>query len=142
MPSGKTIPSRYILSIDNTIISSDDIEFNTSLDKVNIPIPVRIGYAFSGWDELIPENMPSNDIMFKALYNINEYTIHFENNDGTKILEESFNYASIINPPISPQKNGFQFSGWYLDQEYSELYTFSTMPAMDFILYGKICDNV
>ena len=76
--------------------------------------PTRTGYTFAGWDKDIPANMPSENITFKAIWNINQYTLSFDINggDSTPIADITANYNSSIEKPTSPTRSGYTFNGW------------------------------
>ena len=52
-------------------------------------------------------------------------------------------YNAVITPPSNdPAKTGYQFGGWYADEDLTEEYTFpETMPARDTIVYAKWIPN-
>jgi len=51
------------------------------------------------------------------------------------ITEESFVYNSLINEYL-PTKEGYTFSGWYIDSSFVLQYVYSNMPAENISLYG------
>ena len=80
--------------------------------EINYPDnPTRKGYIFSGWDKNI-STIEENTII-KANYEIIDYKINYELNDGKlKDPISSFNIESDdITLPI-PQKQGYTFEGW------------------------------
>ena len=98
--------------------------------------PVREGYTFIGWDKdfsVITDNM-----IVKAEYSVNSYTIVYYDEDGMTILDsESYDFDSVLTKPADPLREGYTFTGWYTDQTWSEVFAFSTMPAEDVSLYAK-----
>ena len=44
--------------------------------------PTKTGYTFAGWDSEIPTNMPAENKTIKATWQINQYTLSFDLNDG------------------------------------------------------------
>ena len=84
--------------------------------------PTRKGYTFKGWDKEIPETMPAENITVKAQWEINQYTIAFDTNGGSKIAPITQDYGTAITAPADPTRKGYTFKGW--DKEIPE-----TMPA-------------
>ena len=64
-----------------------------------------------------------------------KYKIIFDSNGGTPVqtivLEEG---EDILMPAVDPQKEGYEFLGWYLN---GELYRIEKMPAEDILLVAK-----
>ena len=87
-------------------------------------IPTKVGFTFNGWDKEIPSIMPSNDMLIKALWKINKYTITFDTNGGSNVDSITQDYGSAITKPSNPTKEGYTFIGWDKDIP-------STMPAED-----------
>ncbi|HBY65375.1 MAG TPA: hypothetical protein DEG42_03155, partial [Acholeplasmataceae bacterium] len=70
--------------------------------------------------------------------NVLEYTITFDSMGGTAVDPIQAEYQESIQQPANPTKDGFfVFEGWYLDDDYTLPYTFTTMPENDFTLYAK-----
>ncbi|UKI37043.1 MAG: InlB B-repeat-containing protein [Clostridiales bacterium] len=53
------------------------------------------------------------------------YTVSFETNGGSKISSERVNRNGTLTEPTAPTKEGFDFAGWYTDQELKTTYDFS-----------------
>ena len=91
--------------------------------EITVPAdPTRKGYTFKGWDKEIPETMPADNITVKAQWEINQYTITFDTNGGSKIAPITQDYGTAITAPADPTRKGYTFKGW--DKEIPE-----TMPA-------------
>ena len=67
----------------------------------------------------------------------NSYTITFVSNGGSAVPSLTQEYTSAIYPPSIPTKEGFEFSGWFSDEELTEEYVFTTMPYENITLYAK-----
>ena len=116
------------LSIDS--ISYDYNELINEFDTVN-----KVGYTFVGWykDQEFTEvfnltNMPANNVTAYAKYEINEYTITFDSNEGTAVTSITQDYNSDIIKPTNPTRTGYSFAGWYLN---NQEYQFNKMGAED-----------
>ena len=84
--------------------------------------PTRKGYTFKGWDKEIPKTMPAENITVKAQWEINQYTITFDTNGGSKVAPITQDYGTKITAPDNPTRKGYTFKGW--DKEIPK-----TMPA-------------
>ena len=91
--------------------------------KITAPAdPTRKGYTFKGWDKEIPKTMPAENMTVKAQWEINQYTITFDTNGGSKIAPITQDYGTAITTPADPTRKGYTFKGW--DKEIPK-----TMPA-------------
>jgi uncharacterized repeat protein (TIGR02543 family) len=72
-----------------------------------------------------------------AKFEINEYTISFESNEGSAVSAITQDYATEVVTPSEPTRIGYTFAGWFSDVELTTAYVFSTMPAEDITLYAK-----
>ena len=115
------------------------------LSTITSPVaPTKTGHSFDGWysdvDLLIPyvfSTMPANDFTLYAKWNLNTYTITFEENGGSAVADITQNYLTTVTQPANPTKEGFDFVSWYTNQEFTQIYTFTTMPAENITLYAK-----
>ena len=74
--------------------------------------PTKTGYTFDGWDRAIPGTMPAEDVTVTATWKINQYTITFNTDGGSKIDPITQNYGTKITAPANPTKEGYTFAGW------------------------------
>ncbi len=89
---------------------------------LNLFIPEKVGFSFGGWEvegKVINETVikVEKDMTLKAIWQQATFTITLDFNDNTsenKII--AINKDDPITLPI-PQYNGYQFVGWYLDDE-------------------------
>ena len=96
--------------------------------------PTRKGYTFKGWDKVIPETMPAENITVKAQWEINQYTIAFDTNGGSEIAPITQDYGTEITAPDKPTRKGYTFRGW--DKEIPE-----TMPAENITITARWKDT-
>ena len=93
-------------------------------DAVQKPAdPVKEGYTFLGWELELPSTFTGNMIA-KAKWQINQYTITFDTDGGSAVNPLKVDYNSAVTAPAAPTKEGYTFVGWQ-----PELPT--TMPASD-----------
>ncbi len=123
---------------DGTLLTTGVFDYNSSLSSVVAPInPTRIGYTFSTWDTLVPSNMPLNDVIITATYNVNQYNIDYFDYDGTAILTYNYDYDADLSDepvPIYPTRVGYTFSGWDITAP-------EIMPANDLIITATYTIN-
>ncbi|MDO4516353.1 MAG: InlB B-repeat-containing protein [Bacillota bacterium] len=74
--------------------------------------PTKTGYTFVGWDDTIPNIMPAKNMTITARWTINQYTITFDTDDGTKIAPITLDYGETVTAPENPTKTGYTFVGW------------------------------
>lgn len=125
------------LDNDGTVLQTGNYEYGSSLNDVIPPIAVKEGYTFVEWNQDLPETMPAMDLLISARYVTNQYTISFDSNDGSAVLDITQDYATVVTAPDNPTKEGYTFGGWYLEAELTTLYSFTTIPAEDITLYAK-----
>ncbi len=111
----------------------------------------REGYTFSGWfidgDLTKPFNdthMPSGDVMLYGLWTMTEYDINYLNEDLSVFETNTYRYDSDLSDIESPvlSKDGYMFTGWYLDQDCTILFDLDTMPNADVTLYPHFVPSV
>jgi uncharacterized repeat protein (TIGR02543 family) len=122
---------------DGTVIQETTHQFNANLSSYVFPDePNKTGYTFSGWSRTLPQTMPAENITIEATYSINTYTLSFETNGGTLLEDITLSFGSAIDLPNNPTKEGHTFQGWYLDPQWTEMFSYQTMPARDLTVYA------
>ena len=109
-------------------------DYNTVITTPNAP--TRTGYTFVGWDQEIPGTMPAENMTITAKWKVNQYTITFDTDGGSKIAAITQDYGSTVTAPKAPSKDGYTFTGW--DREIP-----GTMPAENLTvkaIWTKIAD--
>jgi len=117
-------------------------DFNTAVTAPNNPN--KEGYTFGGWysDAALTTAytftvMPAQNITLYAKWTIIQYTITFEENGGSAVLDITQDFNTAVTAPNNPTKEGYTFGGWYSDVELTTAYTFTVMPAQNITLYAK-----
>ncbi len=72
--------------------------------------PTREGYTFTGWD--VAFDKVTDNLVVTAEYEINTYTVTFNDYDGTKIKDVTVDHGSDATPPADPTREGHTFNGW------------------------------
>lgn len=73
-------------------------------------------------------------------FNVNEngYYLTIETNNGVEIDDLHYYYTNELSAlPDDLEKEGFSFAGWYLDEEFTQPFTYTTMPAKNITAYAK-----
>lgn len=143
--------NKYDISLDaeggkladgNETYAAADVEYATDLATYGVPMaePTKTGYTFLGWSETegsttaeiaeIPATMPADDIIYYAVWEINEYTITFDTDGGSTIDPITDDYDAAITVPNDPTKEGHTFAGW-VDEDNNPADVPTTMPAED-----------
>ncbi|HEY8445430.1 MAG TPA: InlB B-repeat-containing protein, partial [Bacilli bacterium] len=113
-------------------------------EEIELNEPTKEGYTFGGWFEdykytkaLTFDKMPAYDLTLYAKWDINSYEVTFDSNGGTEIAKQTIPYGKVVVKPSNPQKQGYHFMGWYLDEELSVEYDFKRIVKSDLTLYAK-----
>ena len=65
------------------------------------------------------------------------YTVTFETNGGSSINSATVNEGAMVSKPNNPTKDGFDFKGWFTDQNLTSEFNFATSINSDLKLYAK-----
>jgi uncharacterized repeat protein (TIGR02543 family) len=133
--------NQYTITFDSqggSPVANITEDYNTVLIE---PEPTKVGYTFMGWyaDEDFQEihvfnRMPSEDITLYALWH---NTITFESNEGSHIEPITRRSGTAIEAPEVPTKEGYTFTGWFMDEELTEQFVFTKMPEPNMTLYAR-----
>ena len=105
--------NKYTITFDTdggTTIAPVNQDYGTA---VTIPAnPTKKGYTFTGWNREIPSTMPADNVVIKALWKVNQYTITFDTDGGSEVAPITQDYNTAIAKPANPTKAGSSFAGW------------------------------
>ncbi len=74
--------------------------------------PTKYGYTFTGWDKEYAN--VTSDLSVNAVFAIKTYTVTFIADKQT-LSTVQVNYNEKVAPPESPEKEGYEFTGWSYD---------------------------
>ena len=131
------------------VVPNDNTKYRKNQDVVvkdndgNLSV---VGYEFKGWGlskdakEPIKTFKIENDTTLYAQWELvptKTYEITFNSNGGNSVETQIINKDDKVIKPVDPTKEGYIFSGWFIDEELTNLYNFETTVTDDFTLYAK-----
>lgn len=104
--------------------------------------PVRTGYLFEYWyfdDDEVAYDFSSpvtQNMTLRAKWSAIEYTVtvHIDENN---VYTEQVPYGGQFACPKAPEKDGYEFEGWFVDEAGMKAYDFSAEVYSDFDLWAK-----
>ena len=112
----------YIVSFDTNggnVINSISVEEGVKINESNLQKPSKIGYEFDLWEYDFSEPI-LKDLTIVATYKVKNYSINYILDNGQNDNRNPLTYNIEMDDILlySPQKTGFQFMGWYSDDEF------------------------
>lgn len=105
-------------------------------------VPSKTGYTFNGWylestfDNIFTESVTQSLQLF-AKFTINQYDINFDSKGGSAVAKITQNYGTPVTEPVEPIREGYEFNGWYTDNNKFEIsYEFKTMGDTNITIYA------
>ncbi len=108
---------------DASSLKVDDVDYGTAATAPSNP--EREGYTFTGWDAAYDSIIA--DVTITAEYEINTYTITFQDWDSTVLFTDSVDYGGSATAPTNPERENYTFTGW--DVEFSNISSDLTVTA-------------
>lgn len=108
--------------------------------------PTRSGYTFAGWSDTdggsaVTFNYTpgvTNDITLYALWTANTYTVTFNSNSGSAVVDGSFTTGGTVSEPTAPTRSGYTFAGWSATDGGSAItFPYSPNATANITLYAK-----
>ena len=62
---------------DGTPIYSGMVSYGDPIVVPNTGSISKIGYHFTGWDAVVPETMPDNNLTFNVVWEVNRHTVTY-----------------------------------------------------------------
>lgn len=140
--TGQIMFYKLTLDLDGGKLNSGDaaVTYYLSGSEAELPEPSKTGYTFAGWEykeedpgdggvivmsaneqdndpaaELYPAGTKLEmtcDEEYIARWTVNQYTITFDTDGGTKIDPITQDYGTLVTRPANPTKSGYTFAGW------------------------------
>ena len=138
------ILKEYTVSFETnggTIIEPIRVTENTYIQRP--ASPNKVGYSFDDWyiDKKTTikfdfEKPITSNLILYAKWNKN-FMISFETYGGTIIPSIILRENSFIKKPKDPEKEGFIFINWYMDDSFTKRFDFNTKITADIQLYAR-----
>ena len=132
--------------LNGGVNGNNPVTYTVETSTITLADASRVGSTFDGWytsEDFSGEAVTTialgsvGNVTLYAKFEINEYTISFESNEGSAVSAITQDYATEVEAPSEPTRSGYTFAGWFSDGELTTAYVFSTMPAEDIMLYAK-----
>lgn len=106
--------------------------------------PTKLGHTFKGWysdsnleTEYDFATAVVSNLTLYAKWEKKTYQVSFETNGGTLIETVEVKFEEKLTMPNSPTKDGFNFEGWFVDENLTQEYDFNALVTQDLVLYAK-----
>ena len=132
-----------IFNKNSFIVNFYEKDKTTLIDSITVyygeqaiaPIaPTIEGNDFAGWSEDLA--FVVEDMEVYALYEKQIVTVYFAQPDGTIMSQGYARYEGNVSIPRTPSKMGYIFTGWYLDEECTIAFDFSSPITQTITLYA------
>ena len=119
----------------------EELTYGSKHEKIEDPF--KTGYTFTGWYNENEEKVEypitvTKNITLHSKYEINKYTITF--NDEDRITTKEVNYNNKVEPVINQGKTGYTFKYWSVEKG-GEEYNFNTLVTENITLYAVYSIN-
>lgn len=143
------------ITVPSGVISINYYAFENCVNLETIVIPLSVSFMgdsiFGGCSNLtIYAEASSQPIGWVTTWNSfyrpvywsysETKTVTFETSGGNVIESITQVFGSTVTQPVNPIKEGYNFDGWYLDEELTVLYSFSNALTENITLYAKWID--
>ena len=114
----------------------EELTYGSKHEKIEDPF--KTGYKFTGWYNENEEKVEypitvTKDITLHSKYEINKYTVTF--NDEDRITTKEVNYNNKVEPVTNQGKTGYTFKYWSIEKG-GEEYNFNTLVTENITLYA------
>jgi len=123
-------------------------------DTISTPEkPTKSGYTFMGWysnengtgTKFDENTIISGNAIYYAYWKKNSsggggvtrYTVTFDTNGGSSIAKQTVNRNTTVKEPEQPQKEEYNFAGWFTDKELTNQFDFTSKITKSITLYAK-----
>lgn len=132
LAAGSTLPAG--LTFENGVISGTPTESFNGTVKFDVTATRTDGIAVDGAEVSINIGTRSHGGGGSA---VKRYTVKFETNGAGNVAKQTILKNGKVTEPKALVKEGYDFAGWYTDEEFSKKYDFSSKVTSNFTLYAK-----
>ena len=128
-------PINYYLSyyVDGKLYSRELLDIGTHITP--LAEPEKEGHTFSGWEDPIPDVMPTYDVAVGGHFTVNTYKVTYMVG-GEVVHVDNVAYGSPIPAYVySPEDEAVVFRGW-IGERYEK------MPAFDVVYTADIANGI
>ena len=143
--AGNAVPADGGVALETKRV---EITFGSEFE---LPVPAeRIGYTFEGWFDVSGMQFTARDGVGLFVWDVAEdtvlyskwskveFTVTFVTNNGSPVETVTLSYGARLDlSQYVTTRNGYTFTGWYLNQTDAEPYNATTMPNANLTLYAK-----
>ena len=132
-------------TVSSTTTTNDTATKKIAYDSTysDLPVLTKAGYTFNGWyynntkiDNTTKLVVASNHTL-NAKWTANTYTVTFNTNGGSAVSSKTVTYDSTYGNIPTPEKEGYQFIGWYLTNGTKVESTTKVLTASNHTLYAQ-----
>jgi len=125
--------------------ADNPFEYTIESNSISFNDASRTGYTFDGWftEETggtqvtgVPQGS-HGDVEVHAHWIKNQYKVDFESYDGSSVSSQLVYYKDSSVEPTDPTLNGYDFKGWYEDEDFATKWDFTNEVTEDITLYAK-----
>ncbi|GAA3891797.1 hypothetical protein GCM10022381_37050 [Leifsonia kafniensis] len=105
--------------------------------------PTRTGYTFAGWYTKATggskwnfTNTVTANVTAYAHWTVQERTVTFNAQGGSKVAAVSTDYNTVIKAPKAPTRTGYTFAGWYTKATGGSKWSFTAKVTTDATAYA------
>lgn len=113
-----------------------------------VPTPIKTGYTFDGWYTGMygaglsfnaNSSIFANDTYYAnwILGEDETYTVYFYENGGTAVPNSYVESGTAVGELPTPTKEGYTFDGWYLDSNFTQALSSTTIITANSYAYAK-----
>lgn len=132
-------PTLYIVTFNTdggTVIEPQSVSVETNfMLSQQVPAPQKEGHTFKTWRVFVNNNYEemvdirnltiTANTTITALYDVNKYSVTFDSNGGSVVSPyQNVSYGSTITEPSVPQREGYNFVGWFKDSSLEKRFSF------------------
>nr|MCR5778102.1 InlB B-repeat-containing protein [Lachnospiraceae bacterium] len=133
---------------DDITVPSQTVDFDKYITKPEVK---KIGYRLDGWYkdkefnqvfDFVNDTLIKNVTLYAKWTQMSDVVVTFWWCDGTEdtagtVSTNSVTYGTKVAKPADPVRTGYNFKGWYADEEYKEEFDFDQEITSEVSVYAK-----